>query len=102
MHGHSFKVDVIVEGDIPHGRHHLIDYGDIKAAIDPIHDQLDHHCLNEVPGLENPTSEMIAHWIWEKLRPNLPMLSEIIVYETCTSRCEYKGRSQAIPMPPAR
>jgi 6-pyruvoyltetrahydropterin/6-carboxytetrahydropterin synthase len=97
MHGHSFKVDVIVEGDIPHGRHYLIDYGDIKAAIDPIYTQIDHRCLNEIPGLEHPTSEMIARWLWEKLRPGLPMLAEIIVHETCTSRCEYRG--DAIPLP---
>lgn len=92
MHGHSFKVDVIVEGEIPPDRHHLIDYAEIKAAIDPIHDQLDHFCLNEVRGLENPTSEMLSRWLWERLRPSLPMLAEIIVYETCTSRCEYRGR----------
>ena len=97
MHGHSFKVDVIVQGDIPHGRHYLIDYGDIKAAIDPIHDQIDHHCLNEINGLENPTSEMIAKWLWDKLRPNLPLLAEIVVYETCTSRCEYRGEAMAMP-----
>ena len=97
MHGHSFRVDVIVAGEIPHGQHYLIDYGEIKAAIDPIHDQIDHRCLNEIKGLENPTSEMIAKWLWEKLRPNLPLLSEIIVYETCTSRCEYRGQAIGLP-----
>lgn len=91
MHGHSFKVDVVVEGDIPEGQHFLIDYGDLKAAIDPIHDLLDHRCLNDIVGLENPTSEMIALWLWGKLQPKLPMLLEIVVFETCTSRCEYRG-----------
>ena len=91
MHGHSFRVDVAVEGDIPDGRHYLIDYGDIKQAIDPVYEQLDHRCLNEIKGLENPTSEMLAKWLWERLRPKLTMLSEIIVYETCSSRCEYRG-----------
>ncbi|SRR5690606_34797517 len=91
MHGHSFKVDVIVEGNIPEGQHYLIDYGEIKAAIDPIHQQIDHHCLNDIEGLENPTSEMLARWLWDRLRPKLPLLSEIVVYETCTSRCEYRG-----------
>jgi 6-pyruvoyltetrahydropterin/6-carboxytetrahydropterin synthase len=91
MHGHSFKVDVIVEGEIPTGQHHLIDYGDIKRIIDPIHDQIDHRCLNEIEGLENPTSERLAQWLWKKFKPQLSMLSEIIVYETCTSRCEYRG-----------
>ena len=91
MHGHSFKVDVIVEGDAPESDGYLMDYGEIKAAIAPIEKQLDHHLLNEVDGLENPTSEMIARWIFDRLRGSLPLLSEIIVYETCTSRCHYTG-----------
>lgn len=92
MHGHSFKVDVVVEGDIPQGRSYLMDYGDIKTAIDPIEKLLDHHCLNEIDGLDNPTSEMLAKWLWDRLKPSLPLLSEIIVYETCTSRCAYHGK----------
>ncbi len=91
MHGHSFKVDVIVEGDAPESDGYLMDYGDIKQAIAPVERELDHHLLNEIEGLENPTSEMIARWIYDRLRPALPLLSEIIVYETCTSRCHYCG-----------
>jgi 6-pyruvoyltetrahydropterin/6-carboxytetrahydropterin synthase len=91
MHGHSFRVDVVVEGDIPPDRHYLIDYGDIKQAIAPVRAQLDHYCLNEIEGLEHPTSEVLAAWIWERLVDALPMLSEIHVHETCTSRCEYRG-----------
>jgi 6-pyruvoyltetrahydropterin/6-carboxytetrahydropterin synthase len=91
MHGHSFRVDVAVEGDIPPGQYHLIDYGDMKKAIDPVEAQLDHRCLNDIAGLENPTSEVIAAWIWDRLRPSLPMLARVTVYETCTSRCEYGG-----------
>jgi len=99
MHGHSFKVDVVIAGEIPHGRHFLMDYGDIKIVTDPLHAQLDHHCLNEVPGLENPTSEMLAGWLWDRLAARLPMLAEIIVYETCTSRCEYRGPQTAAASP---
>jgi len=91
MHGHSFKVDVIVEGEIPQGQHHLVDYGDISAAIKPVRDRLDHYCLNDIEGLENPTSERLAEWIWNRLKPKLELLSEIHVHETCTSRCEYRG-----------
>ena len=91
MHGHSFRVDVIVEGEIPAGRHHLIDYGEIKQAIAPVRDQLDHRLLNDIEGLEHPTSEVIARWIWERLQPKLPLLSGIHVHETCTTRCEYLG-----------
>jgi len=66
-------------------------YGDIKAAIAPIRDSLDHYLLNEIPGLENPTSEVIAYWIWHKLKPALPLLAEVVVHETCSSRCHYSG-----------
>lgn len=91
MHGHSFSADVIVAGEIPDGQHHLIDYGVIGTAIEPLRATLDHHCLNEIEGLENPTSEMIARWLWERLVTTLPMLEEIRVRETCTSACEYRG-----------
>lgn len=91
MHGHSFRVEVVVEGEVPDGRGYLIDYGDIKNAIAPIRDRLDHYCLNEIEGLENPTSEVIAVWIWDRLKPALPDLAEVVVHETCTSRCHYRG-----------
>ncbi len=91
MHGHSFRVDVFVEGEIPEGRHYLIDYGEIKQVIEPLRQQLDHYLLNEIEGLENPTSEMIAKWLWERIKPQLSLLSEIRVHETCTSTCSYFG-----------
>lgn len=91
MHGHSFKVEVVVEGDVPEERGYLVDYGEIKRAIAPVRDRLDHYCLNEIEGLENPTSEVLARWIWRELAGALPMLSEVVVHETCTSRCHYRG-----------
>ena len=91
MHGHSFRVDVVVEGPLDPARGYLVDYGDIKRAVAPLHDELDHRLLNELPGLANPTSEMLAVWVWDRLQPVLPMLAEVIVHETCTSRCEYRG-----------
>jgi 6-pyruvoyltetrahydropterin/6-carboxytetrahydropterin synthase len=91
MHGHSYKVDIIVEGEIPEGQSYLIDFGEMKEAVSPIRDRLDHYCLNEIEGLENPTAEMLAHWIWARLEPALPILKEIHIAETCTSRCEYRG-----------
>ena len=91
MHGHSFRVDVVVAGPLDPARGYLMDYGDIKALTAPLERDLDHRCLNEVPGLENPTSEMIAKWVWDRLRPQLPQLAQVVVHETCTSRCEYVG-----------
>jgi 6-pyruvoyltetrahydropterin/6-carboxytetrahydropterin synthase len=69
----------------------VIDYAEVKDAFKPLFDQLDHNYLNEVEGLSNPTSEMLAKWIWDRLRPTLPSLSKIVVRETCTSGCVYCG-----------
>lgn len=92
LHGHSFRVEVIVAGEVPESKGYLIDYGEIKAAIEPVREALDHRLLNEIGGLENPTSEVIAVWVWRKLKPTLPMLAEVVVHETCTSRCHYEGK----------
>lgn len=93
LHGHSFKVDVVVEGELDPKLGWVMDYADISRAFEPIWKQLDHYYLNEVPGLENPTSENIALWIWDRLVPALPQLAEVSVAETCTARCAYRGPS---------
>jgi 6-pyruvoyltetrahydropterin/6-carboxytetrahydropterin synthase len=91
LHGHSFRVEIAVEGEVPAERGYLVDYGDITKAFDPLHAELDHRCLNDVKGLENPTSEVLAAWLWQRLAPALPQLAEVVVQETCTARCEYRG-----------
>jgi 6-pyruvoyltetrahydropterin/6-carboxytetrahydropterin synthase len=91
LHGHSFRVDVAVAGEVDEGAGWLVDYADIKDAFAPLSDQLDHRYLNEIRGLENPTSENLAAWIWERLAPRLPGLSRITVHETCDVRCRYFG-----------
>ncbi len=91
LHGHSFRVDVVVAGEVTQPAGYLVDYGKIKEAIEPLRRQLDHHCLNEIEGLENPTSEVLAGWLWGRLAAALPQLAEVVVHETCTARCEYRG-----------
>ena len=91
VHGHSYRMVVEVEGEIDPGTGMVMDFADIKMAFKPILDRLDHYYLNEIPGLENPTSEVLAHWIWARIKPTLPILSEVVVSETCTSRCVYRG-----------
>ncbi len=91
MHGHSFHIDVIVEGEVDPARGYLIDYGEIKAAIEPLKNSLDHYLLNDIEGLENPTAEMLSKWIYDRLKPALPLLTTIVVRETCTSAAEYRG-----------
>ena len=91
LHGHSFKVDVVVEGECDEKLGWVMDYAVIATAFDPFWQQLDHHHLNEIDGLENPTSENIARWIWNGLKPRLPLLNAIDVAETCNARCVYRG-----------
>ena len=91
MHGHSFKITIAVEGEVEATSGWVLDFGIIKEAFSPLEEQLDHHLLNEIDGLENPTSEVLAKWIWCKLQPNLALLAEVAVEETCTCRCVYRG-----------
>lgn len=91
LHGHSFRIRIWVEGQIDPQLGWVMDFADIKDAYRPIFDMLDHRYLNEIPGLENPTSENLARWVWERLKPSLPSLSRVQVMETCTSGCEYRG-----------
>ena len=91
LHGHSFRIDVIVEGDVDAQRGYLIDFGDIKHVVDPIVRRLDHYYLNDIAGLENSTSENLSRWLWDQIKPSLPLLAGIVVHETCTSSCEYRG-----------
>ena len=91
LHGHSFQVEVVIEGPVDPEFGWVMDYADISKAFRPLWEQLDHYYLNEIEGLENPTSENVAVWIWERLKPELPMLKAIEVAETCTARCVYEG-----------
>ena len=95
LHGHSFRVELRVSGEPGPETGWIMDFSELKAAFQPLYDQLDHNYLNDIPGLENPTSERLAMWIWEKLKPALPLLSEVVVHETCTSGCSYKGDKAA-------
>ncbi|MFV2085427.1 6-carboxytetrahydropterin synthase QueD [Micromonospora sp. LOL_021] len=90
LHGHSYRVTVHVSGQVGAQTGWVIDFGDLKQAFAPVREQLDHHYLNEIAGLENPTSEVLARWIWQRLVGQLP-LSAVTVRETCTSGCVYRG-----------
>ena len=91
LHGHSFKVEVVIDGDCDPKLGWVMDYADMSKAFQPIWKKLDHFYLNDIPGLENPTSENIAVWVWQRLKPKLPLLTEVVVAETCTARCVYRG-----------
>jgi 6-pyruvoyltetrahydropterin/6-carboxytetrahydropterin synthase len=91
MHGHSYAITVVVEGDIDPEKGWLLDFSEIDEHVNPLVRRLDHHVLNEVEGLENPTSELLAVWLWRAIRTTLPFLVEVQVAETTSSRCIYRG-----------
>jgi 6-pyruvoyltetrahydropterin/6-carboxytetrahydropterin synthase len=91
MHGHSFLVEISVEGEVNPATGWIYDHAEISRSMNPLVDQLDHAYLNEIPGLENPTIELMAHWLWQKLSPQLPGLAEIVIHETPSARCSYRG-----------
>lgn len=91
LHGHSFRVSIHVSGAPDPNTGWIIDFADIKSAFKPLYDRLDHYYLNEIEGLANPTSEVLARWIWQHLDGKLPNLSQVTVHETCTSGCIYRG-----------
>ena len=91
LHGHSYRVAVHVDGPVGAEEGWVMDFADLRCAFAPIHDELDHHYLNDVEGLGNPTSENLAAWIWERLAPALAGLTKVVVRETCTAGCVYRG-----------
>lgn len=91
LHGHSFRIDIHARGPLDPRLGWVVDYAEIGRAFAPVFERLDHRYLNEVPGLENPTSEQLACWIWRELQPALPLLSRVVVHETCTTTCSYEG-----------
>ena len=93
LHGHSFRFDVTLTGPVDERTGFLIDFDDLDKLVQPIVDKVDHYYLNEVEGLANPSSEVLARWIWQRLAPELPQLTAICVAETCDARCVYRGES---------
>lgn len=91
MHGHTYEVEIEVAGEVDPEAGWILDFAEIKEAFRPLLEALDHNCLNEIEGLENPTSENLAKWIWDRLRPRLPLLSRVRVAESRTAWCEYRG-----------
>jgi 6-pyruvoyltetrahydropterin/6-carboxytetrahydropterin synthase len=91
MHGHSYRIELFVSGATDPRSGFVVDFFDIEAAFGPLMKELDHHCLNDITGLENPTAENIAIWIWDRTKTKLPQLSAVRVYETSDCWAEYDG-----------
>ena len=91
LHGHSFKIEISVEGEVNPATGWFYDHAEISRAMKPLLAQLDHAYLNDIPGLENPTIELMTAWFWQRLQPLCPGLCEIVIHETPTARCAYRG-----------
>lgn len=95
VHGHSFVIEVECRGEVDPELGWLVDYNDISAAFEPLRLALDHRLLNEVEGLANPTSELLARWVFERLHSTLPWLSAVTIMETPETRAIYRPRPSA-------
>ena len=91
LHGHSWKGGIYVAGEIDPEFGWIMDYGEIKKLFAALFDQLDHNYLNDIEGLENPTSEVLVAWVWERLAPSLPQLRKLVLWENKRSRVEFCG-----------
>lgn len=91
LHGNTFRIRVGVMGPIDQAAGWIMDFADVAAVVEPVLDQVDHTLLNEVPGLENPTTENLAVWIWDQVKPTLDGLAEITILENATTGCRYTG-----------
>lgn len=87
LHGHTYRVEVVLRG-VPDRRGFVVDYAEIAAAWKPIEEMLDHRLLNDIEGLENPSTEVLAPWIAHALLDALPLLHAVRVYESSTTWCE--------------
>lgn len=97
MHGHTYRMLVYLEGRVDQdggGAGWVMDFSVIKSIIQPIIEEIDHRCLNEIPGLSNPTCEIITLWLWNRIKPQLPALAKIELHETPNSGCVYTGGDQ--------
>ena len=90
-HGHSYEIGVHVAGPVDRNQGWVLDFAEISQVVKPIIAELDHACLNEIPGLNNPTSEMLAQWLWQRIRPAVALLAAVTVHETATSLCVFRG-----------
>src|SRR5687768_6620534 len=101
MHGHSYRIKVTLVGPIDPTLGWLVDFAEVDQVVEPIIRQLDHQVLNEIGGLDNPTSELLAVWLWQRIQPGLPALAEVEVAETADARCAYRGPTSTVGHPGA-
>ncbi|MFY0625459.1 MAG: 6-carboxytetrahydropterin synthase QueD [Reichenbachiella sp.] len=92
IHGHTYHLTVFLEGELEGELEWVMDFKALKDVVKPVIERLDHQLMNEIPGLENPTAERIVIWIWDEIKPQLPLLSKLELNETPTSGAIYEGK----------
>jgi 6-pyruvoyltetrahydropterin/6-carboxytetrahydropterin synthase len=92
IHGHTYRLTVFLEGPIDEKLGWVADFAGIKQSINSVLDLIDHKMLNNIEGLENPTCELLAVWLWDKIKISIPYLQRIELHETPTSGVIYEGR----------
>ena len=96
MHGHSFEMRIVAVGEVDEGAGWVLDFGALAEAVEPVRLELDHRCLNHIPGLSNPTCENLAIWVWQRLQPKIPGLSVVEVREMAGLGCIYRGARSVV------
>ena len=91
IHGHTYHLKVWIEGDLEPHYEWVMDFAVLKKAVEPVIKSIDHKLMNNLPGLENPTCERIAIWLWDKIKPQIPQLKRVELNETPTSGVIYEG-----------
>ncbi|HNW93679.1 MAG TPA: 6-carboxytetrahydropterin synthase QueD [bacterium] len=94
LHGHTYTIVIHISGPVDTQTGMVLDFGELKKHAAPVIAQLDHHCLNDIPGLENPTSENLLRWLWRRLKPALPGLAKLVVQKTPTCGAIYCGEDE--------
>ncbi|QEC74546.1 6-carboxytetrahydropterin synthase QueD [Mucilaginibacter ginsenosidivorax] len=92
LHGHTYQVTIFLEAAVLESDGWVMDFTELKAIVKPLVAQLDHSLLNDIEGLENPTTENLAIWLWQKIYPQLQILKRIELKETPTSGVIYEGK----------
>lgn len=91
MHGHTYRLKVFIKGKPDPSLGWIMDFKELKDIVGKVIDKLDHKLINDIEGLQNPTAENITLWIWNEIKPLLPLLNRIELYETPTTGVIYNG-----------
>ena len=91
LHGHTFHVELTIRGEVGRDTGWIVDFDDVDRIIGELKDDLDHRQLNDIPGLENPTTERVAEWLWARIVARFAGLYRVTVQEHPSRGVSYYG-----------